>query len=345
MYVVPSLTDVTENYFSVKDIVVPVELKEKYEQLKKTEGMKLNRKRRTAPYSKNMIAKTVHKNPEMVGHVEHLSSNKMLFTFDFADRLPVGSEVMLAEFKIYKERPNESRHHRTQGNASTHHNVYQSVINVQQILDNRGGGENFTESDVVTVDSRVLPLNTSGWKIFDVTKTVQYWIDNPNLNFGLQFEILPTNPTEHAQRIADRTRFGPQDSPDTTSGLPILVVYTIKRAPKNEPQHSDCVDGLETNTCCRRPKFIDFRGTEWSDRWIIEPQGYDAFECVGPCTAHRVRNGRDLLDMLRTPRTVSCKPSRTSPLPMMYMVNRDGAAEIVVESIPNMIIQECQCRL
>ncbi|XP_033111344.1 left-right determination factor 1-like [Anneissia japonica] len=129
-------------------------------------------------------------------------------------------------------------------------------------------------------------------------------------------------------------------------GFPILVVYTIKRAPKNEEESSDCADGSEATTCCRRPKFINFRGTEWSDRWIIEPQGYDAYECVGPCTNRgHVRTGRDLLDLLQRPRTVSCKASKTSPLPMMYLVNRDGVTEIVVESIPNMIIEECKCTI
>ncbi len=118
----------------------------------------------------------------------------------------------------------------------------------------------------------------------------------------------------------------------------------------------DCEEGVEPTACCRTSRYVDFRQTQWANRWIIEPAGFEAFDCIGPCKHHRRRgNGhRSLRDLFSLPVPFNvpngphtldqCGASRSSALPMMYLVERNGVTQLEVSEIPGMIIDECQCQ-
>lgn len=90
----------------------------------------------------------------------------------------------------------------------------------------------------------------------------------------------------------------------------------------------------------------------WANRWVIEPSGYEAYDCLGTCSRHR--SYRDILGNLFNPtggnsnrkygsKYRTCGISKSGSLPMMYMVENNGVMELKVEEIPNMIAEECSC--
>jgi len=87
--------------------------------------------------------------------------------------------------------------------------------------------------------------------------------------------------------------------------------------------------------CCRESRFINFRELPWADGWIIEPAGYDAYQCAGRCSARRQRNNRG--------DSLSCIVTETAPLPVMYLAKRGGRTQVEVAELPDMIVKKCGC--
>lgn len=94
----------------------------------------------------------------------------------------------------------------------------------------------------------------------------------------------------------------------------------------------------ETNkdTCCREKYFIDFRALTWTQYWIIEPAGYEAFRCTGGCKQPKRNYGYG---------ERKCTVVESAPLPMMYLVKKGDYTEIEVAEFPNMIVEKCGCTM
>lgn len=327
------------------------------------------------------ITKGIHKNPEIHGEVTYTDRNQQLFTFDISS-IPEGSEVIMAELKVYKERPNHSifkpDHAGEDGTVTDdgHHDIRTAIVSVKQltgeeVIDMEAepaelAAEIINQHDgvnAVVVDQREITLNSSGWKMFDVTNTIQTWVAEPESNLGLALHIDPIQAGHNAQHVADEmvfaTEFNPE-SPNSPDSAPVLVIYTTKYAPSAEPNECQ-YEGEEEHRCCRRRKYVDFRDLSWTNRWVIEPAGFEAFECYGPCHNPRSRHIRELFRLpffgssgSSGPSTTgsgahghrTCGVSRSSSLPMMYLASTEsGSVELKVEEIPNMIVEDCHCTL
>lgn len=70
---------------------------------------------------------------EIYGEVSFSESNRQLFTFDISS-IPEGSEVIMAELKVYKERPNHSIF-KPDGETHivNHGHVHSALVSVNQL--------------------------------------------------------------------------------------------------------------------------------------------------------------------------------------------------------------------
>ena len=73
---------------------------------------------------------------EIYGEVSFSESNRQLFTFDISS-IPGGSEVIMAELKVYKERPNHSIFKPEGEDGETHvvnqGHVHSALVSVNQL--------------------------------------------------------------------------------------------------------------------------------------------------------------------------------------------------------------------
>lgn len=98
----------------------------------------------------------------------------------------------------------------------------------------------------------------------------------------------------------------------------------------------DCDAHQNKDTCCREQYYIDFRALTWTQYWIIEPAGYQAFRCTGGCKQPRRNYGYG---------ERRCTVSESAPLPIMYLVKKGDYTEIEVAEFPNMIVERCACTM
>lgn len=98
----------------------------------------------------------------------------------------------------------------------------------------------------------------------------------------------------------------------------------------------DCDLNQNKDTCCREQYFINFRALTWTQYWIIEPAGYQAFRCTGGCKQPKRNYGYG---------ERRCTVSESAPLPIMYLVKKGDYTEIEVAEFPNMIVERCACTM
>ncbi|CAJ0936926.1 unnamed protein product [Ranitomeya imitator] len=92
-----------------------------------------------------------------------------------------------------------------------------------------------------------------------------------------------------------------------------------------------------TISAAEEENFINFRELTWTQYWIIEPAGYNAYRCSGSCRqphsqALKYSYGERI-----------CTVAESSPLPVMYLVKKGDYTEIEVAEFPNMIVERCSC--
>ncbi|XP_064304671.1 left-right determination factor 2 [Phalacrocorax carbo] len=303
------------------DLVIPDHIKNKYISM-----LKRHRVKRRALPSLAGILRGIPGNAEVLYSDTTTRQNLM---FDMEGRIPKNSEVTMAELKLFKkplDRANlpAKQSHRPVSNARV------SVYWVQRQHD----GTNRTS----LVDSRLVPIRESGWKNFDVTQAVHYWLRNKRREpMFLEVWIEGERVGSHASEMAKAVRFTSQDPKDKALGKPELVLYTLDLEDYGGP--GDCKEEavMGKSTCCRQKHYINFRELAWTQYWIIEPAGYQAYRCSGGC--------------LQPPSSLwrfgygerSCAVAETSPLPMIYLVKRGNRTEIEAAEFPNMIVEKCSC--
>lgn len=106
----------------------------------------------------------------------------------------------------------------------------------------------------------------------------------------------------------------------------------------------------ESKPCKRTPLFVDFKDIGW-DRWVIQPVGYEAYECSGVCNPPLTRDVsptqhaivQSLLNV-KSPKTVSracCVPVKLEPISLLYYEN-----DVITfnHKYEGMVVAECGCR-
>ncbi|XP_068609498.1 bone morphogenetic protein 10-like [Brachionichthys hirsutus] len=107
---------------------------------------------------------------------------------------------------------------------------------------------------------------------------------------------------------------------------------------------------VKREPCKRTPLFVDFKDIGW-DTWVIQPLGYEAYECNGVCnppmtsevspTKHAIVQS---LLSVKSPERVSracCVPTKLEPISLLYHENE---AVTFKHKYEGMVVAECGCR-
>ncbi|XP_075466364.1 bone morphogenetic protein 2-like [Ascaphus truei] len=211
-------------------------------------------------------------------------------------------KMLKAELRVFKWKPS--------GTAPKHHFCR---VDLYELLDSasrpwRGN----------LISSRLLPLHSQGWEMFNVTQTVSRWIVDNGTNHGflitstlpsgnfLETDLLGLTKSQHRpggkrsylvlfnddgrRGVSSSTMHSPAVE-DTGLLLPLLETSSfLLPAPHKFPLVVDMtksrrirevyVDGVLP--CQRHPLYVDFEEIGWAG-WIISPKGYNAFHCKGNC--------------------------------------------------------------
>ncbi|XP_029921559.1 bone morphogenetic protein 10 [Myripristis murdjan] len=107
---------------------------------------------------------------------------------------------------------------------------------------------------------------------------------------------------------------------------------------------------VKSESCKRTPLFVDFKDIGW-DSWIIQPLGYEAYECNGVCnppmtsevspTKHAIV--QTLLSVRRPQRAsrACCVPTKLEPISLLY---HDNGVVTFNHKYEGMVVAECGCR-
>ncbi|XP_071279402.1 left-right determination factor 2-like [Agelaius tricolor] len=300
------------------DVVIPEHVKNKYMSMLKRQRVK----RRALP-SLAGILRGIPGHTGMTGEVLHSdTTTRQKLMFDMEGRIPQNSEVTMAELKLFKKPVDRAslparQAHRPVSNARV------SVYWVQQQHD----GTNSTS----LIDSRLVPIRESGWKSFDVTQAVHYWLRSKGREpMLLEVRVEGERLGSHASEMAKAVRFTSQDPRDKALGKPELVLYTLNL--DDYGSSGDCREEavLGKSTCCRQKHYISLRDLPW----VLEPAGFQAFRCSGGCLQPPRRPGSGQR---------SCAVAASSALPIIYLVKRGNHTEVEAAEFPNMIVERCSC--
>ncbi|XP_056147099.1 bone morphogenetic protein 10-like [Lampris incognitus] len=107
---------------------------------------------------------------------------------------------------------------------------------------------------------------------------------------------------------------------------------------------------VKSEPCKRTPLFVKFKEIGW-DAWVIQPPGYEAYECNGVCnppmtsevspTKHAIV--QTLLSVKRPQRAsrACCVPTKLEPISLLYY---DNGVATFNHKYEEMVVAECGCR-
>ncbi|XP_069028527.1 bone morphogenetic protein 10-like [Embiotoca jacksoni] len=107
---------------------------------------------------------------------------------------------------------------------------------------------------------------------------------------------------------------------------------------------------VKSESCKRTPLFVDFKDIGW-DTWIIQPLGYEAYECSGICnspmTSEVSPTKHAIVQTLlshKSPERASracCVPTKLEPISLLY---HDNGVITFNHKYEGMVVAECGCR-
>lgn len=221
-------------------------------------------------------------------------------------------------------------------------------VNVYRLLEpsHHGAGAKKT-----LVDSQWVPLEGPGWVSFDIISAVQFWVDNPEENYGLEVSCETVALSEVLEFATNNTSSALPYlylSSDLAPNVNILaqeksILGRQKRAAILE--RHDCVRGDGESRCCRYPLWVNF--TDIGEDWIVAPQGYQAYYCDGACphnyrAAHEFAKVKSLLHSLNPDAAPApcCTATELSPLSILHYNSRN---ELQVTELSDMVVENCGC--
>ncbi|XP_051928024.1 bone morphogenetic protein 2-like [Hippocampus zosterae] len=221
------------------------------------------------------------------------------------------------------------------------------------------------------ITSRLVPLYTQGWEVFNVTQTVAKWICNSQDNNGIlivttlpsgtwmdsvvmssKFRGEPADTNAYLVIFSDDGRagasnqsyFGPAQSSPAAAELHYRPTRRRRGAPGLLPRgHS--------RSCHRVSLFVDFEEIGWSG-WIISPRGYNAYHCKGSCpfplggnlratnhaTVRSIMHALKLsVDEVEAP---CCVPDKLQSISLLYF---DDEENVVLKQYDDMVALSCGC--
>ncbi|KAL7873147.1 hypothetical protein AOLI_G00122180, partial [Acnodon oligacanthus] len=310
----------------LENLIIPTHVKNKYVSMMRKHN---NRRRRSLPSLAGILRRS-HTGTDIPGEMNYSDRTQQRLVFDMETRLQENSEVTMAELKLYQMAPQHQH---------TFEKKKQRPISNARVSIYWVGGLDDGSNQTALIDSRLVPLHESGWRNFDVTQAVHYWSKSQkNMPLHLEVWVEGERPGRYAAEMAKRVRFTTQqiseNTLDKSAGTPELVLYTLNLDEYGSP--GDCRQNTDSVMCCREEHYINFRELTWTQYWIIEPAGYQAFRCTGGCKQPKHSYGYGQ----RT-----CGVAQTAPLPVMYLVKKGEHTAIEVAEFPNMTVEKCGCSM
>ncbi|XP_072266574.1 left-right determination factor 2-like [Pyxicephalus adspersus] len=308
-----------------ENLLVPRHIQDKYISMLNKQK---ERTKRSLPSLAGII-RGIKGNADIAGEVLYSDSTKLSLVFAMDSRVPQNSEVTMAELKLFKLPPTT----RVMPDRHSHRPVNNARVSIYHV-EVQNDGSNRTS----LVDSRLVPIMESGWRSFDVTRAVHYWMrSSRQSDLHLEITIDGERYGNYAAEMAKLVQFTAQNPSNSSAGKPELVLYTLNLDEYGARGDCSASGAKKDNICCREDFFINFRELTWTKLWIIEPAGYNAFRCTGTCRqphSHALKyHYKERI----------CAVVESSPLPVMYLVKKGEYTEIEVAEFPNMIVQKCGC--
>uniref|UniRef100_A0AAZ3SQA9 TGF-beta family profile domain-containing protein n=1 Tax=Oncorhynchus tshawytscha TaxID=74940 RepID=A0AAZ3SQA9_ONCTS len=102
--------------------------------------------------------------------------------------------------------------------------------------------------------------------------------------------------------------------------------------------------------CKKIPLYVEFKDIGW-DTWVIQPMGYEAYECNGVCsypmtsevspTKHAIVQTRLSSKIPQKVSPACCVPTKLEPISLLY---EDGGVVTYMHKYEGMVVAECGCR-
>lgn len=206
-------------------------------------------------------------------------------------------------------------------------------------------GESLVEIDI---DRSVEGKHNAVMIVFSDDQSRDHKQDKKELNQMIGHENdLPENMGRSQQafwgHVDHNTGHANQDELDKQSLMQLqsnLIYDTPPRIRRN----------VKSEPCKRTPLFVDFKDIGW-DTWIIQPLGYEAYECNGVCnppmtsevspTKHAIVQ---TLLSVKSPERASracCVPTKLEPISLLY---HDNGVITFNHKYEGMVVAECGCR-
>ena len=270
----------------------------------------------------------------------------MTFKFNFTAKMKANENVALAEFHIYKD----SSQYSWMTNMSFVVQLY--VVTVPHQLDSK-------------LVERVVHGSETGWLIFDVTQTIDMWVESPKNNYGLRLSV--TMLSNEASIQVDPSNFGfvgfkgpyPQRpfivsffKGDPTERSVILHASRRKRRSVFNPntlRYGNKAGAKIPKACRLRHLYVDFHALSWQNL-IIAPDGYESSYCDGECTFPMlspknttnhaiVQTLVHLLNRDSAP-GACCAPTKLNAISVLYYDNNQN---VILKKFKDMVVKSCGC--
>ncbi|NWI56089.1 INHBC protein, partial [Calyptomena viridis] len=186
---------------------------------------------------------------------------------------------------------------------------------------------------------RRLSAAGSGWRSFPLLPALQSFFRGENRTLRLELE----------------SRGDGGDITALVNASWFHQPFLVAKAKVREPEHRVAKRSLRcsqnSNFCCRKDYYVDFRDIGWND-WIIKPEGYQINYCVGQCPLHVAGSPgmassfhTAVFNLVKANNVQAsghscCVPTRRRPLSVLYF---DRNSNIVKTDIPDMIVDACGC--
>ncbi|XP_020780057.1 bone morphogenetic protein 2-like [Boleophthalmus pectinirostris] len=218
------------------------------------------------------------------------------------------------------------------------------------------------------ITTRLVPLYTQGWEIFNVTQVVSKWIHNSEENNGILMvttfpsgDWMDTSVVPRHNAEGDETNAYLVIFSDESTGKATNKSY-LDQAKAHSPvseQHGNRhrraapahMSNSPAHTCQRVPLFVDFEEIGWSG-WIISPRGYNAYHCRGSCPfplggSLRATNHATVRSIMHALKLSNdevgapcCVPDKLQSISLLYF---DDEENVVLKQYDDMVALSCGC--
>ncbi|XP_078405246.1 bone morphogenetic protein 2 [Cetorhinus maximus] len=260
-----------------------------------------------------------------------LTSNKQRLYFNITiarNRLVFPKvKILRGELKIYKYLQQNTNLHQKQRPANL------QLVKIYQLLKPAIERKEF---QLHFLGSKVITSNYERAETFDIRKTVEYWINYPQENYGLELELLP--------RFSSHKHYA-EDKVTIEAELEIEIQKVFKEVRTRRESHTEDCQRNQIQ-CCRRSLHVSFEEIGWSD-WIRAPLSYNAFYCDGTCpqkyklaTMHTlIKSKMNHLSNGAIP-APCCVPASYEPLTLLHFNSNN---KLTLTAFDDMVVSRCHC--